>query len=383
MRLLFLSQAKKIEDQPDFHRSFLKVLGAANYRNLPYKSPYATGGWNAVVKAILEANEDFQPNVVFFQFFHSTDGEHPRSLVRALKDSHNHPMIAGSLGDPFNTGVFSVFGRPLPPSITELANEADVFFSTSMGRVADALVRKGGKNIVFLPHAYCPEHFPIKADHAEKMCDVLMIGSVMRLLSRHPLATVPTALKRSYVVKQLSRQFGDKFALYGNGWAVQSARGYTPFKNQVSLFRSSKVVVDSPPRIPEELYLSDRPYFIAGAPSSLVLPYTPRAELLFTPDVHAYFVHRLRDTASVCKKVLALPDDVRMERELKTYEYIHSRNHVFHRVDTILSAIEAILAYRSGAITHEEMLNGIRFWHFRPELPKEEFLPFAVANLKG
>ena len=384
MRFLFLSQATRIEDQPDFHVSFLKAIGADDYRNIPYQGLYAQGGWTLLERAILETNEDFKPDVIYFQFFHAPENVHPRSLIRLLKGAVNHPIILGSIGDLFDTGYLAFLGRPLPPSITELAAEADAFFSTSMGRTAVELVKKhSARNLVFLPNAYCPEHFPLTYMTHEKEYDVLMLGRSMRMFGRHPIVTVPTALKRRYVVRQLVKAFGDRFALYGYGWNGSSAKGGVPFKDQVAVFQRSKVVVDSPPRVAEELYSSDRAYFIAGSGSSLVMPYVPRFDLLFEPDVHAHFVYHLRDTAKVCSEILSLPEDVRLENELRTVKYIRSRNLISHRVDTILSTVEAIKKCRMGEYSQEEALNHLRLWHFRPNLPREKFIPHAVANWKG
>lgn len=384
MRLLFLSQACCVEEQPDFHASFLKALGADNYRNIPYQGLYATGGWPLIEKSVLEANEGFKPDVIYFQFFHAPEHVNPRKLVRSLKASANCPLILGSLGDLFDTGPLAFLGRPLPPSVTELAAEADAFFSTSMGRTAEELVgRYGARNLVFLPNAYCPEHFPFSDASAEKDYDVLMLGRLMRFVSRRPVVSIPTVLKRRSVVKRLERAFREKFAVYGYGWKGASAHGGIPFKEQVALFRRSRVVVDSPPRVSEVLYSSDRAYFIVGSGSSLVMPYTPKFELLFEPDVHACFVYRLRDVVDVCRRVLSLPPDVRAENERQTVAYIRRRNLVSHRVDTILSVVEALQHQRSGEFTQEESLNHLRLWHFRPELPRAEILSYAVANWKG
>lgn len=384
MRLLFLSQARCVEDQPDFHASFLKALGADSYRNIPYRGLYASGGWPLIEKSVLEANEDFKPNVIYFQFFHAPESVHPRKLVRALKAAANHPLIFGSLGDLFDTGPFAFLGRPLPPSVTELAAEADAFFSTSMGRTAENLVRHhGARNLVFLPHAYCSEHFPFTGEAVDGIYDVLTLGSGARLVSRRPVVSVPTALKRRCVVGLLERAFGKKFAVYGYGWKGPSAHGAVPFKEQVPLFKKGKVVVDFPPRISEVLYASDRPYFIAGSGSSLVMPYTPKFELLFEPDVHVHFACRLRDVVDVCRRVLSLPTDVRSENERQTVEYIRRRNLVSHRVDTILSVLEAIMRQRRGEFSQEESLDHLRLWHFRPDLSRKEIMPYAVANWRG
>lgn len=384
MRLLFLSQARCVEDQPDFHVSFLKALGADNYRNIPYRGLYASGGWPLIEKSVLEANEDFKPNAIYFQFFHAPENVHPKKLVRDLKATANHPLVLGSLGDLFDTGPLAFLGRPLPSSVTELASEADAFFSTSVGQTAEKLVRHhGARNFVFLPHAYCSEHFPFIDEAVDRIYDVLTLGRVAQLVSRRPVVSIPTALKRRCVVSMLERAFGKKFAVYGYGWEGPSAHGAVPFKEQVPLFKKGKVVVDFPPRISEVLYASDRPYFICGAGSSLVMPYTPKLELLFEPDVHAHFVYRLRDVVDVCRRVLSLPSDIRSENERQTVEYIRSRNLISHRVDTILSVLEAIMCQRSGAFTQDESLNHLRLWHFRPELSRKEIMPYAVVNWRG
>ncbi len=383
MKLLFLSQGRRVEDQPDFHVSFLKALGEQNFRNVPFQALYARGGWQALEKGVLAANEDFKPDVVFFQFFHAPGNVHPRRLIQSLKASSNHPLILGSLGDLFATGLFAFLGRPVPPSVIELAAEADALFSTSMGRTANELIAKcGARNLVFLPHGYCIEHFGWPKKSAKKAYDVLMLGRA-RFITRHRFAGIWTALRRLYVARELERAFHDRFAFFGVGWHGPSAHGRVLFDDQVSVFQRSRVVVDAPSPHEEELYLSDRPYFIAGADASLVLPYVPKSEMLFKPDVHAHFAYRLRDVADVCRKVLELPEDVRAENVRVTREYIHARNMVSHRVDTILSVIEAIQGHRSGSMTSVEALRHLRLWHFRPDLLPEKVLASGVMNWVG
>ena len=383
MKLLFLSQGRRVEDQPDFHVSFLKALGEQNFRNAPFQALYANGGWRALEKGVLEANEDFKPDVVFFQFFHAPGHVHPRRLIQSFKASPNHPLILGSLGDPFATGSLAFLGRPFPPSIQELVAEADAFFSTSMGRTANELVAKcGARNLVFLPHGYCAEHFGWQTEPVEKVYDVMMLGRA-RFITRHRFSGISMALRRRYVAKELERTFHDRFASFGAGRHSPSAHGSVQFNEQVSLFQQSRVTVDAPSPYDEELYLSDRPYFIAGADTSLVLPYVPKAEMLFEPNVHAHFAYRLRDVADVCRKVLELPEDVRKENVRVTREYIHARNMVSSRVDTILSVIEAIQGQRSGSMTSAEALRHLRLWHFRPDLLLEETLASGVMNWVG
>ena len=114
-----------------------------------------------------------------------------------------------------------------------------------------------------------------------------------------------------------------------------------------------------------------------------MMPYVPRFDLLFEPGVNTHFVYRLRDTVEVCRNVLSLPSDVRSENERRTVEYIWSRNLIANRVDTILSTIEAIQKQRDGVFSREDALDHLRLWHFRPELPREAFMPYAVANWRG
>lgn len=389
MKVVMFSQAREISDQPDYDISFRRATSAGeriDFLNVPFIGYADKHGWNAFYRRVLEVNEDFHPDMVFFQFYHSGGDEGIAECCRSLRIARNRPLIFGSIGDPFYTGWASHFARPLPKSAVNLAANADAFFATAMGNVAEELVRKGGKNIVFLPNAFCPEHFPYWEDPylEDREFDVVMLCSKGRLLGRKIVANYCNNWHRRYVVSKMARYFGKRFSVFGRGWTNSSAVGTIPFKEQVRIYRKSKVVLDAPaPIIHTNYYSSDRAFFMLGSGSALVHFHTPRFETMVRQDENVYFVHRLRDVCSVCEKVLALPEDVLNARRTATRELVKERHLISHRVDTIISTAEALLKHRNGELTLEAALRHLRLWHFLPEVDLESEYKYAVLNWVG
>lgn len=389
MKFLFLSQGRRVEDQPDFNASFLKALGADNFRNIPFVGYIAEHGEAAFYRKVLEENEAFKPDVVFFQFYHSGGDAGIADCCRALKQSPNAPLVFGSIGDPFWTGPLRFLARPLPKSALDLARFSDAFFATAMGNVADALANYGGRNIIFLPNAFCPEHFPdwemaAVADSRPEF-DAVMLCSHGRMLSRKPLQALQTVWRRDFVARQLFRSFGRGFSVFGRGWNTSFSGGSILFKEQVSkVFRRGRVAVDAPaPILKTDYYTSDRAFFILGSGTPMVFFRTPRIERVFREDEQAYFVDRLRDVSAVCRRVLALPKDVLDERRRLNHELVKSRHLIEHRVDTIISTAEALLLQRDGRITARDALRHVRMHHFLPDVDLESEYPHCVRNWVG
>lgn len=386
MKVLFLSQGREISDQISFHAAFEKFRQEgvlSNFLNVPFLGYAEKFGWEAFYQEVLRINSEFQPDLVFFQFYHSGGDGGIASCCRQLKAAENHPLIFGSSGDLFYTGIGKRLARPVPVSILELAAHSDAFFSTSMGNVADELVQHGARNLIFLPHAFCPENFPYWAtlDGCEKRYDVVMVGSKGRILSRRIVSSVSNNLKRYLVVKNLFRHFGNEFSVFGKGWNLSCAKGLLPYEEQFRCFAESRVVVDAPaPTMKTDYYASDRPFFILASGTPLVQFYTPRFDRIFRPDDHAYYVHRLRDVCSVCDRVRLLPEDVIQDRRQRVVRLVKERHLISHRIDTIISAVEAIKGRRNGAFSKQEAMRHLRLWHFLPEVDLEDECQHAIRN---
>lgn len=386
MKVLFLSQGKTIADQPDFDASFRSLLGGADFLNIPYLGYAAEHGWRALYKWVLMVNEEFRPDLVFFQFFHCLSEPGVWDCCRRLKESTNKPLIFASIGDPFYTGLCKYLARPIPRITLELARESDAVFSTSMGNIADELVKNGARNITFLPHAFCPQHFPDweKVYDGEMEYDITMLGSRGRLVSRRPWVSVCNTWKRRSVVSCLSSRFGERFSVFGGGWEGPSAKGIVPFKDQFHIYQRSKVLIDSPaPILKTTYYASDRPFFMLASGVPMVFFHTPRFESVLKPDEHVYYAYNLRDAGDICERIMRLPKDVVEERRKGIRKFVKARHMIDNRVDTIISTAQAIRNHRDGSISSFEALRAVRMWHFRPDIDLDAEYKHAVANWVG
>ena len=388
MKILFLSQGTTIEDHIDFDVGFRNAKSGGQrveFRNVPYKGYAAEYGWDGFYREVLRQNEDFRPDVVFFQFFHSGCDDRIGECCRELRSSANAPLIFGSSGDLFNVGWMRHFGKALPCSLINLSINADATFLTCMGDIADFLAKRGAKNIVFVPHGFLPNSFPdwemLPID--DKKHDITMVGSRSSMITCRPLMAAPNAYKRSCVVTMLRRRFGQAFSIFGNGWPSSISSGSISYFDQVRLFAESRAVVDSPAPLKEVYYGSDRPFFILGSGSPLVHFHTPRFEKLLRPDEHAFYCHHLRDVVPVCERIIKLPADVLAEHARKTRRFVKGRHLLDHRIDTIVSAAEAILSHRRGESSSVEALRAVRMHHFLPEVDLEAEYECCTRNWVG
>lgn len=391
MKVLMVSQGRTIADQPDFDASFRRASSEGKkveFLNLPYVNIVDERGSDALYAEIARINREFRPDLIFFQFFHKHTKQRMRSpvpCINELKAASNHPLIFGSLGDPFNVGWRAPLGTPAPRYTYELASVADAFFPTFMGDMRDCLIRHGARNIVFIPHAFCPEHFRLAmpTDDYTKEYDVVMLGSCCPRIAPRIYWSLVRSHVRMKTVSVLTNHFGKRFGLFGNGWSCVSARGRIPFKQQIDIYRAARCSVDVPPQINDMYYLSDRPFFIAGGGTPLVMKMLPRLDTMFKDREHAYFAKRISDFPKVCDEILATPEDVLVERRNATLELIRSRHMVDNRVDTIISVAEALRKCRDGKMSPENAVKAIRLWHFLPEVDLDVERKYAIANWVG
>lgn len=390
MKILMLSQGRKIEDQPDFDVALRNAeCDGENVEllNIPYVGYVEKHGGEAFYSEVVRANSEFKPDLVFFQFFHSANPGDPCPCVSALRAAKKRPLVFGSIGDAFDTGLFKCFGRVMPLQTLKLAEVADAIFTTTMGSPTVELIKHGAKNVVFLPHAFLPEHFPLPdiEDKVKKQFDVVMIGSrpTIKALIKRPLLGFTRGFTREATVRALSRRFGDRFALFGNGWKGISARGACRFSEQLDMFRRGRIGVDFPAQVADRYYMSDRPFFILGSGTPLIIMYVAGLDKIFKDGKHAYFASSIVELPDVCEKVLRRGDDELEQNRRDTLKLIANRHLIANRMDTMLSVYEALKRCRSGECSSEAALRQIRMHHFLPEIDLEAEYKHAVANWRG
>src|SRR5690606_22837903 len=120
--------------------------------------------------------------------------------------------------------------------------------------------------IILLPHGVCQVRFDEHSnefDPPERDLDVVFIGSRNR--ARNPTKGYYwRGLRRQRLVERLTRHFGRRFGVFGNGWDyLSSSRGPVRFEQQLSTARRAKLVVGGIPFSSARYYCSDRPFIQA------------------------------------------------------------------------------------------------------------------------
>ena len=377
MKLLFISQGVTVDDQ----RSYAAALARAHFGgaplevvNIPFLGVLRTQGWEALWLQIIERAKAFMPDIVFFQFFHGFDdrGVDPTVCLDGLCALKPKPLIFASLGALYG---FNFPFRRIPNRVLmSIARRGDAFFTTSLGDLDWYLACNGVKNIVFLPHAHDDASFT-DGDFGRDF-DVAMVGSCAVTLRPNMLPwTLRNALQRKYVARLLWKRYGKRFGLFGNGWRGHPCwQGPIGFRDQVRLFRSCRCVVDAPAPVVADYYASDRPFYIAGSGSPLVMQRIRGFERIFQDGISAFYFDRLSEVTQACDRVLSLDEPTRMRNQAETTKIVNGRQTFDQRVDTILSVAEALKA---------NDVRLIRPWHFNGDFGKMSVEELGVVNWSG
>ncbi len=286
MRLLFLLQGQKPDDQIGYHRAFVDMLNSGRltaYHPLPYRA-YGTPTiqhWPRLYSNGLDLIRSMEIDILFLQFFHGQIPD-PRPFLTEARKINPHLLVLVSCGDPFGRWFL-----PPPPSLRQAASMADLTFSTSMGYIADILVSSGTKNLVFMPNGICQERFakPLQTKFHPEF-DIIFIGSNNG--GRNPLTHLSRAgSHRRAMVKALELRYGARFALYGRGWEGNASwRGPAPYADQHSLARKSRIQIGGFPGSKAMYYTSDRFYIALGSGIPFADFAVPGVDSLAEPEKH-------------------------------------------------------------------------------------------------
>lgn len=274
MKVLFLSQGRKIDDHPgwDWSLQQLKQEGVIeDYLNVPWQGYGETQGWQKFYRHVLDLVKTDGYDIVYFHYFHRKDVPSPAECMEALKNLPNKPTILLSAGDPFSDN----FLPPRYPKNFRIAcRYADIVFSTQMGRAADLMKSWGAKHVVYTPNSMCPVRFKSYAiDPATHHFDfdVVMVGSRNGVLGRNVFTRhTLRALERTKLVKALCNHFGKRFGLFGRGWdGLVSNQGPVPFAEQQKTFHRGRILVGGNPYSFADYYSSNRVFFelASGVPT--------------------------------------------------------------------------------------------------------------------
>jgi hypothetical protein len=182
-------------------------------------------------------------------------------------------------------------------------------------------------------------------------------------------------MRRKIVADLLWKHYGDRFAVFGYGWRNHPAcRGIIGFNSQVALFSKCKVAVDAPAPVRTDYYASDRPFYIAGSGTPLVMQRISGFDRIFKDGENVFYYNKLRDVVSACEHALSVDEAMRAINRDKMLKLIAERNTIDSRVDTIFSVAEALRMNDP---------HKIRPWHFQGDFSRMSIDELGIVNWRG
>lgn len=297
-----------------------------------------TVAWDRIVEQAGQMAAD----VVFLHFFHHRGIGDPTAALRRLRGLPSKPVICTSLGDPFGRR-----SARMPPSFLAAAREADASFLTGMGYVANTVARRGGRNLVLLPHGSCQLRFPNRPPvDPQPEFDVIFVGSQLR--PRNPFGHYYwVARRRSQCVAIMTKRFGKRFAVIGKRWdGNPSWQGSCAYHEQQRVFHRSRVVIGGMPNGYHDFYLSDRPFIAVGAGVPFVDFHVRGVEHLLEPNKDWWLADSLESYRAAVELLLERSEDERTRLATAAAEAIRHRHTTLSRCRTIVTIMNDILAAR-------------------------------------
>lgn len=277
--------------------------------------------WSEVTSHVRRRGTEF----IVLHHYHSPQLPDVRSDIERLQALTPTPLVALTNGDPF----FDKFFRPsFPDMFIQAAEVADVVLTTSMGQSADHLAERAGCRTALWPPGACQTRFGAVARTAPTDPDfrVVLIGSNNR--PRNPLRSYHWySRRRERLVRQLSRRFGDGFALFGHGWeGVRGWRGPVPYELQQEVCRKAEVVVGGVPFSPSRYYMSDRVFIQIASGVPFVDLRVEGVDSILRDGEHFHLADSIEEVVDRCDDLLARPSAHRREAGLAAAKFIISRH---------------------------------------------------------
>ena len=316
-----------------------------------------------------------QVELIVFHHYHSPSLPDPRDFVDQLRAMPHRPLIAFTGGDPFH----GLFKPALPELFKRLSAAADITLNTSAGVAADAITGSGAKRFALWPHSggnvqSNKPSYPYKASDSE--FDVVFVGS--NNTSRNPTnGFFWFSRKRERLIQTLTRKFGNRFAVFGNGWeGLSSAQGPVPFDAQIDTCRRARVVVGGVPYSPARYYMSNRPFIqiMSGVPFVDIA--VEGVETILRDGEHWHLVDSIDRVADRCDDLLARPDAELEELGQLAANYVAARHASIDRWRGLLSTLVGL---RQSLLADDPPPNpDLHF--FLPEVTIADELPLATRG---
>ncbi len=291
------------------------TLGA--YRAFSFLHDFRQGGDPRTTwRKLHEAAQEFQPDIIYWQ--HVSDFPVTVEEIQRLKSITSNPRIVYHEADPYGW-----FVKRMGASIRTLLPLADLVIMSGTGQFFDIARSLGARTLLVAPQPFDssrsgkPWHPTMNRKH-----DLVMIGSFGA--TKTPGRTLPGARRRRRLARILSKRFGQRFALYGNGWSgIPSSRGPLPFDQQEETIRSAWLSVnwDHFDHVP--YYFSNRLSISLAAGVPHVTCYHRGYEHMFAKCDGLYLVNSPNEVVETAEFLLSLPRSQLIELGVRASQFAH------------------------------------------------------------
>lgn len=260
----------------------------------------------------------FQPHILLWQ--HPTDFPVCTDTIHRIKALNPSPLIVYDERDAY---VWPQ--KRLMIGSKSLCSQCDVAFVTGLN-TGKLFNKQGVKRVFYSPHGINARQFDKPWDPAVKRkYDVVIIANINRY--KYPVIRLPGTKERWVLAEKLYKIFGQRLAVYGNGWPARPYyKGVLDFDRQVDAIREgwTTAIWDRCPKDP--LYFSDRLgiSMISGVPH--VTNYHPGFEFMFDNGVELFYANTVNGVVDAIQYVLSLSVDDRIAIGRRGAEY--ARKHL-------------------------------------------------------
>jgi hypothetical protein len=204
----------------------------------------------AAARGLLEAARAFAPDLILMQHLGGTGLND--DFFSALNPASNQRLIYHE-ADPY-----SRWKHRLPPEAKSAGRHSDVVFTVGKDVFRSNFLRTGSRDVRWCSSVFDPGRFgkTNTLTAAQREFDVVMIANKSR--ARTPFTGHPNSRQREELVKRLTKAFGPRFAIYGNGWTGPSAQGPVDYSNQNAAIHSGWISTNWDHYAGEASYFSDR-----------------------------------------------------------------------------------------------------------------------------
>jgi hypothetical protein len=349
MRILFLSQGFKISDHPGWNDALEKLKNEdmiSFFINIPYIGFAEAYGWDGLYHEIVKLCKEAFIDVVYFHYFHmNNDVPSPINCVSELRKINPSLVVITSCGDGFS---YDWMRPDYPKRFKDISKIADITFSTQMGKAADKMIKWGANNIVFVPNSMCQVRFhanEVEVENHKFDYDIVFVGSNNNKRIFNPVSKYWFGSRtRNKLLRSLYKKFGNRMALYGNGWNLPCSKGPVAFNQQQEVFKKGRVLVGGNPYSFADYYSSNRLFFEVSSGIPTVELSVPRLRNIFRDNDHCYFADTIEGVIGNCEDLLKSDPKIIYSKAAAAAKYIEKNHTQYHRMKFKLDTVQRYVA---------------------------------------